>query len=126
MDDQFFNKGLAARKATLGAEYVEKTLGGANALTRPFQEAMTAWCWGFGWGDSALDAKTRSLLNLAMLGALGKNREWRLHCQGAIRNGATMEEIRAVIHTVAIYAGVPAALECFQAAQEILKENNLL
>lgn len=126
MDENLFKKGLAARKATLGAEYVENSLAAAGQFGGPFQEAMTAWCWGFGWGDPALDAKTRSLLNLALIGGLGKMREWELHCRGAVRNGATMQEIRAVIHIVGIYAGVPAALECFRAARPVLEENNML
>ena len=72
MDNNFFEKGLAKRKATLGAEYVEAALDNADDFSRPFQEAMTAWCWGFGWGDESIDAKTRSMMNLAMIGALGK------------------------------------------------------
>jgi 4-carboxymuconolactone decarboxylase len=95
MDRDLFEKGLAQRKATLGAEYVEKNLAAADGLTRPFQEAMTAWCWGFGWGDDAIDPKTRSLMNLAMIGALGKMHEWEIHCRGALNNGVTPEQIRA-------------------------------
>ncbi|MEP4980068.1 hypothetical protein [Ascidiaceihabitans sp.] len=71
-DEDLFLKGLEQRKATLGAEYVEKNLAAADDFTRPFQEAMTAWCWGFGWGDDIIDAKTRSMMNLSMIGALGK------------------------------------------------------
>ena len=124
--DDFFNKGLAKRKATLGADYVEKNLAAADDFTRPFQEAMTAWCWGFGWGDETLDAKTRSMLNLALIGGLGKMHEWELHCRGALGNGVSKEEIRAIIHVVAIYAGVPAALECFRAARKVLEEEGML
>ena len=113
--DDLFEQGLANRKATLGDEYVEKNLAAADDLTRPFQEAMTAWVWGFGWGDDVIDAKTRSMMNLAMIGALGKIHEWELHCRGALRNGVTPEQIRAIVHVVGIYAGVPAALECFRA-----------
>ena len=86
-DEDLFLKGLEQRKATLGAEYVEKSLSAADEFTRPFQEAMTAWCWGFGWGDDVIDAKTRSMMNLSMIGALGKMQEWELHCRGAINNG---------------------------------------
>lgn len=121
-----FEVGLAQRKATLGAEYVEKTLDNADAFTRPFQEAMTEWCWGFGWGDEAIDAKTRSMMNLAMIGALGKMHEWELHCRGAIKNGVSVEEIRAIIHVIGIYCGVPQALECFRAARKVLDEEGLL
>ena len=102
-DEDLFLKGLEQRKSTLGAEYVEKSLAAADDFTRPFQEAMTAWCWGFGWGDETIDAKTRSLINLAMIGALGKMTEWELHCKGAINNGVSQDEIRAVIHIIGIY-----------------------
>ena len=122
MDNDLFEKGLAERKATLGAEYVEKNLAAADDFTRPFQEAMTAWCWGFGWGDHTIDAKTRSMLNLSMIGALGKMQEWELHCRGAINNGVTKEEIRSIIHVIGIYCGVPQALECFRAARKVLDE----
>jgi 4-carboxymuconolactone decarboxylase len=85
---------------------------------------MTAWCWGFGWGDEAIDPKTRSLMNLAMLGALGKSQEWESHCRGAINNGVTREQIRAAIHVVAIYAGVPAGVECFRLARKVFAETD--
>ncbi|ADV14811.1 uncharacterized protein, gamma-carboxymuconolactone decarboxylase subunit like protein [Mesorhizobium australicum WSM2073] len=111
MKKDLFDEGLPRRKATLEAEYVEKNLAAADAFTRPFQEAMTAWCWGFGWGDEALDAQTRSLMNLAIIGGLGKMHEWETHCRGALNNGVSMEEIRAAIHVVGIYCGVPQALE---------------
>lgn len=126
MNDDLFEKGLAKRKATLGAAYVEKNLAEADDFTRPFQQAMTAWCWGFGWGDEVIDAKTRSMMNLAMIGALGKMQEWELHCRGAINNGVTKEEIRAIIHVVAIYCGVPQSLECFRAARKVLEDEGLL
>ena len=84
-DEDLFAKGLEKRKATLGADYVEKNLAAADEFTRPFQEAMTAWCWGFGWGDDVIDAKTRSMMNLAMIGALGKMTEWEIHLKGAIK-----------------------------------------
>lgn len=124
--DEMFEKGLAKRKATLGADYVEKTLANADDFSLPFQQAMTEWCWGFGWGDEVLDAKTRSLMNLSMIGALGKMTEWELHCRGAIRNGVSKDEIRAAIHVVGIYCGVPQALECFRAARKVLSEEGLL
>ncbi|MEM7083821.1 MAG: carboxymuconolactone decarboxylase family protein [Pseudomonadota bacterium] len=124
--DTLFDTGLTKRKATLGAEYVENNLAAADDFTRPFQEAMTAWCWGFGWGDDAIDEKTRSMMNLAMIGALGKMHEWEIHCRGALTNGVTPEQIRAIIHVVGIYAGVPAALECFRVARKVLEENGLL
>jgi 4-carboxymuconolactone decarboxylase len=120
--DNMFDTGLAHRKSTLGDAYVERTMEAADDFTRPFQEAMTAWCWGFGWGDDAIDAKTRSMMNLAMIGALGKMHEWELHCRGAIKNGVTFEAIRAIIHVIGIYCGVPQALECFRTARKVLDE----
>jgi 4-carboxymuconolactone decarboxylase len=122
MDDKLFETGLAQRKATLGPEYVEKNLAAADDFTRPFQEVMTAWCWGFGWGDESIDPKTRSLMNLAMLGAMGRMHEWETHCRGALGNGVTKEQIRAAVHVVAIYAGVPLGLECFRVARKVLQE----
>jgi 4-carboxymuconolactone decarboxylase len=124
--DNKFELGLAKRKETLGSQYVEENLALADKLTRPFQEAMTEWCWGFGWGDEVIDKKTRSMMNLAMLGALGKMHEWEIHCNGAIKNGVTFEEIRAIIHVVAIYCGVPQSLECFRVARKVLEEHKLL
>ena len=124
--DNKFELGLAKRKETLGSKYVEENLALADKLTRPFQEAMTEWCWGFCWGDEVIDKKTRSMMNLAMLGALGKMHEWEIHCNGAIKNGVTFEEIRAIIHVVAIYCGVPQSLECFRVARKVLEEHKLL
>jgi 4-carboxymuconolactone decarboxylase len=119
-----FEIGLKKRRSTLGADYVDRNLEAADDFTRPFQEAMTSWCWGFGWGDDAIPAKERSMMNLAMIGALGKMHEWETHCKGAITNGVTKKEIRAIIHIVGIYCGVPQALECFRVAQKVLEETN--
>ena len=126
MDKQRFELGLAQRKAVLGAEYVEKNLQAADKFNQPFQEAMTEWCWGFGWGDDAIDVKTRSLMNLTMIAALGKMHEWELHLNGAITNGCTVEEIRAAIHAIAIYCGVPQGVECFRIARGVLTTRGLL
>lgn len=122
MDETRFELGLARRKATLGDDYVTRNLAAADDFTRPFQEMMTEWCWGFGWGDDAIDARTRSLMNLTMLGALGRMHEWETHCRGALNNGVTKEQIRAAIHVIGIYCGVPQALECFRAARKVLEE----
>ena len=123
--DNMFETGLEKRKATLGADYVDGVFENADAFSRPFQEAMTAWCWGFGWGDEAIDAKTRSMMNLAMIGALGKMHEWELHCRGAIVNGVTKEELRAIVHVIGIYCGVPQAMECLRSARKVLAEEGL-
>ena len=124
--DNFYEKGLEKRKETLGKEYVEKTIANANDFNLPFQKAMTAWCWGFGWGDEVIDAKTRSMMNLSMIGALGKMTEWETHFRGAIKNGVSKNELRAIIHVIGIYCGVPQAVECFRVARKVLKEENLL
>ncbi len=126
MDKELFEKGLAKRKSVLGAEYVERSLAQATDFNRPFQELVTEFAWGFGWGDETIDKKTRSMMNLAMLGALGKMHEWEIHCRGAIKNGVTLKEIRAIIHVVAIYCGVPQSLECFRVARKVLEEHELL
>ena len=126
MDNDMFEKGLERRKATLGKEYVEKNLEAADELTREFQEAMTAWCWGFGWSDDAIDAKTRSMMNLTMIGALDKMHEWEIHCRGALKNGVSKEEIRSIVHVIGIYCGVPQALTCFRVARKVLESEGLI
>jgi len=122
MDEDHLAKGLEQRKATLGAEYVDRVFDQADDFNRPFQEAMTAWCWGFGWGDDALPPKTRSLMNLAMLAALNRMEEFELHFRGAIKNGCTEAELRAALHVIAIYCGVPAGVSAFRIARKVLDE----
>ncbi len=122
MDKERFERGVEKRKAVLGADYVEKTLAGADDFSRPFQEMMTEFCWGFGWGDETLDPKTRSMLNLTMIAALNRMHEWELHFRGAITNGVTREELRAVLHQISIYCGIPAGVECFRIAKRVLAE----
>ena len=125
-DENLFLKGVRQRKATVGDDYVKKNLNEADDFSRPFQEAMTAWCWGFGWGDDVIDAKTRSMMNLSMIGALGKMSEWETHCKGAIKNGVSVNELRAIIHVIGIYCGVPQAVECFRVARKVLEEKKLV
>lgn len=124
MSKELFEIGLERRKATLGEAYVNKVFEDADDFSRPFQEQMTEWCWGFGWGDEALPPKTRSLMNLAMIGALSKMTEWETHCKGALRNGVTDEELRATVHVIAIYCGVPQAMECMRVAKKVLAERD--
>jgi len=124
MDNDLFEKGLTMRKSVLGADYVQKNLDAADDFNRPFQEAMTAWCWGFGWSDDTIDKKTRSLMNLTMLAALNRMHEWEVHCRGAITNGVTQDELRAAIHAIGIYCGVPAAVECFRVARKVLESQD--
>jgi 4-carboxymuconolactone decarboxylase len=120
-DNPMFNLGFENRKAVLGAEHVEKAWAAADDFNRPMQELVTEYCWGAIWGRDDLPRKTRSLVNIAMLTALGKSHELKAHVAGALRNGATVEEIRGVLLQTAIYCGVPAALEAFRAASEAIK-----
>lgn len=122
MDKKRFDRGLAKRKTTLGADYVERSLAQADDFNRPFQEIVTEFCWGFGWGDERLDAKTRSMLNLTMIAALNRMHEWELHFRGALRNGVTRDELQAILHQIAIYCGIPAGVECFRIAKRVLAE----
>jgi 4-carboxymuconolactone decarboxylase len=122
VDKERFERGLAKRRAVLGSEHVERSLAQADEFSRPFQELVTEYCWGFAWGDERLDPKTRSMLNLAMIAALNRADEWELHLKGAIRNGVTKEEIQAILHQVAIYCGIPAGVECFRIAKRVLAD----
>jgi 4-carboxymuconolactone decarboxylase len=122
MNKELFEKGLAIRKSVIGAEFVDKALASADDFNMPLQELVTEYCWGAVWGREGLEKKTRSLLNIAMLSALNRPHELKVHVKGAIRNGATKTEIREVLLQVAIYAGVPAAVDSFRVAKEALGE----
>ena len=122
MNKELFDKGLAIRKSVIGAEFVDKALATADDFNMPLQELVTEYCWGAVWGREGLEKKTRSLLNIAMLSTLNRPHELKVHVKGAIRNGATKEEIREVLLQVAIYAGVPAAVDSFRVAKEALGE----
>jgi 4-carboxymuconolactone decarboxylase len=123
MNKEFFERGVAMRRATLGDDYVNKALNGADDFNRPFQEFVTEYCWGAIWGRHGLPPKTRSLLNLAMLGILNRPHELRMHIRGAIRNGVTLDEMREVFMQLAVYAGVPAGVDAFRAAREVFAED---
>ena len=122
MDRKRFEDGLAVRREVLGAAYVDKALADADDFTRPLQELVTEYCWGAVWTRPGLPRQTRSLVNLAMLTALNRPAELKLHVRGALRNGCTREEIMEVLLQAAIYCGVPAAIESFRSAREALKE----
>jgi 4-carboxymuconolactone decarboxylase len=123
---QRFEQGLKVRREVLGADYVDKSLAAANAFTEVFQEITTEWCWGYAWDRPGLDRKTRSMLNLAMLTALNRAPELKLHVRGALNNGVTLEEIKEVLVQATVYCGVPAGLDAFKAANEVLKEAGVL
>lgn len=122
MNKELFEKGLAIRKSVLGAEYVEKSIAAADDFNRPMQELTTEYCWGWCWGREGLDKKTRSIINLAMISALNRPHELKMHVKGAIRNGLTKEEIREVLLQVAIYCGIPAGVDSFRIAKEAFAE----
>ena len=107
MDKALRDKGLAMRKAVLGEDYVNKSMASADAFNGPFQEILNEYCWGMVWSDERLPKKTRSMLNLVMLACLGRMHEWELHLKGALTNGVTKDEIQAIMHQIAVYAGVP-------------------
>ena len=115
-------RGLEIRKAVLGKEFVEKSFASADDFNRPLQELVTEYCWGAVWGREGLPRKTRSMLNLAMLSALNRPHELKMHVKGALRNGVSREEIREVLLQVGIYCGVPAAVDAFRIARETFAE----
>jgi 4-carboxymuconolactone decarboxylase len=122
MDKERFDRGLAQRKAVLGADYVERSLAQADDFNREFQELVTEFAWGLCWGDDTLDRRQRSMLNLGMLAALGRMHEFGLHFRGAIVNGLSRDELKAILTQITAYCGVPAGVECFRIAREILAE----
>ncbi len=122
MDKALWEKGLAKRKAVLGAEYVDKSMASATEFNKPFQDMLNEFCWGNIWGDERIPPKTRSMMNLTMIAALNRMEEWELHFRGAIRNGVTKDEMQAVLHQIAIYCGMPAGVECFRIARHVYAE----
>ena len=117
-----FDAGLAVRRSVLGRRYVDESMRTADEFTRPLQELVTEYCWGAVWTRPGLPRKTRSLLNLAMLTALNRPHELRLHVRGALRNGCSRDEIMETLLQAAIYCGVPAAIDSFRIAREVLAE----
>ena len=125
MNIEAFEKGLITRREVLGTEYVNASIEKADDFNRPMQELVTEYCWNEIWNRPGLDRRTRSFLNLAMLTALNRPHEVKLHIRGALNNGITKEEIKEVFLQAAIYCGVPAALDSFAIAREVFKEMNI-
>jgi len=119
---ELWDKGLAVRKEVLGAEYVERNLKSSDDFNMPMQELVTQSCWGWLWARPNLPRKTRSMVNLAMLSALNRPHEFKVHVKGALVNGVTREEIREILLQVAVYCGMPAGVEAFRLAREAMKE----
>jgi 4-carboxymuconolactone decarboxylase len=122
MDQKMHDKGLEIRKAVLGEAYVTNALKNVDEFNRPFQEMLNEYCWGTVWGREELPRKTRSMLNIAMISILNRPHELRAHLKGALTNGVTREEIREILMQVAIYAGMPAAVDSFRIARELFAE----
>ena len=122
MDQKMHDNGLEIRKAVLGEAYVTNALKNVDDFNRPFQEMLNEYCWGTVWGREELPRKTRSMLNIAMISILNRPHELRAHLKGALTNGVTKDEIREILMQVAIYAGMPAAVDSFRIARELFAE----
>jgi 4-carboxymuconolactone decarboxylase len=122
LDRETYQLGLEVRSAVLGEDYVKKALADADEFSKPLQDLVTEYCWGAIWGRDELPRKTRSMLNLAMISVLNRPNELRTHIKAAVTNGVSREEIREVFLQVAIYAGVPAAVDSFRIAREAFAE----
>jgi 4-carboxymuconolactone decarboxylase len=122
MNKDLFDDGLAIRREVLGTEYVDASIKGADDFNMPLQELVTQYGWGEIWGRPGLDRKTRSFLTLAMLTALNRPHEIKLHVRGGINNGLTKDEIKETFLHAAVYCGLPAAIDSFRIAKEVFKE----
>ena len=125
MNKELFDKGLKVRREVLGTEYVDNAIKNADDFSRTLQEFVTEYCWGELWNRPGLDRKSRSMLNLAMLAALNRPHEIKLHIRGAINNGMTKDEIKEVFLQVGVYCGVPAAVDAFRSARDVFAEMNI-
>jgi 4-carboxymuconolactone decarboxylase len=121
-DEERYEAGLKVRREVLGEDYVDQALASADEFSRELQDHLNRFAWGVAWTRPGLDRRTRSLLTLGLLTALGKTAELKTHTRGALRNGCTPEEIAEVFLHASVYAGVPAAVEAFRAAQPVVAE----
>jgi 4-carboxymuconolactone decarboxylase len=122
MNKDNFAKGLQTRREVLGADYVDTAVRNADDFNMPMQELVTEYCWDAIWNRPGLDRRTRSIINLAMLTALNRPHELKLHVRGAINNGLSKDDIREVLLQTAVYCGVPAAIDSFRGAKEVFKD----
>jgi 4-carboxymuconolactone decarboxylase len=120
--DELFDAGMKIRREVLGPEYVDRSMAQANDFMAPFQRMTTEWCWGAAWTRPGLQRRERSLMNLAMLTALGKPNELKLHVVGALNNGLSVAEIQEALLHATVYCGIPAGLEAFRAANQALED----
>lgn len=122
MNKDAFEKGLKTRREVLGSEYVDNSIQNAGEFNMPMQELVTEYAWNAIWNRPGLDRRSRSMINLAMLTALNRPHELKLHLKGAINNGLTKDEIREILMQTAIYCGVPASIDSFRCAKEVFAE----
>ncbi len=122
MDRELLENGLKVRREVLGDDYVDRSMKNADEFNKPFQEVVSEYCWGLCWTDETLTRRERSILNLGMIAALGKMHEFELHFRGALRNGLTPDELRAVLIQIAVYCGIPVGVDCFRTAKKVLGE----
>ena len=121
-DSERYKKGLEIRRDVLGKDYVDQALAKINEFNGPFQEFITRYAWGEVWGRRGLTRRERSLITLAMLVALNREAEFRLHVRAAFRNGVTVEELRELLLHSGIYCGIPAANAAIRAAEDVINE----
>ena len=125
MSTELYKRGLEIRRRVLGDEYVDRALANVDAFNSEFQELVSEYCWGKVWGRSALSDQQRSLNNLSMMAALNRPHEFKVHMRGALRNGCGLDEIRDTLLQVAIYCGIPAGVEAFRLAREVLEAEGI-
>lgn len=117
-----FERGLKTRKAVLGDEYVDRSLSQADDFNWPMQQLTTEFCWDEIWNRPGLDRRSRSILNLGMISALNRPHELKIHVRGAINNGLTKGDLQEIFLQIAVYCGMPAALDSFRIAREVMTE----
>ncbi len=120
MDQKTYDAGMKMRRQVAGNEYVDKAMANVNDFNRDFQRIVTQYAWGECWGDDTLKPRERSILKLGMLAALGKMEEFQTHLRGALTNGLTPNEVRAVLTQIAVYCGIPVGVDCFRIAKPMI------
>ena len=121
MDQDTHDRGMMMRRKVLGNDYVDRATKGADDFNRDFQRIVTQYCWGEAWGDDTLPPRERSILNLGMIACLGRMEEFQTHVRGALNNGMTPNEIRAVLTQIAVYCGIPVGVDCFRHAKPVIE-----
>ena len=123
-DEVVKQRGMKQRRTVLGDAYVDEAMSRTDDFNAPFQDLLNTYAWGEVWGDETLDLKTRSMINLGLIAGINRMHEWELHLNGALNNGVTRDEVRAILHQIAVYAGMPAGVECFRIARKVFAERD--